>query len=548
MSIAERFCKTKSFFIRDEPVPLKDFYVPLGVESKNIKIKSVSLDQLIKTGKYITITGYGGSGKSVLLKYLLLNCIESGYKIPIYLELRDLINDPKNLIEFIKCNLSNYKLDIEEEYIEKSLNRGHFIIFLDGLDEVSSELRDLLTKEINDFTKTYTECSIIITTRPDDRISQLEVFKVFKVTELDLEKSITLVEKLPADNELKLKFIADLKNELFEKHKSFLSNPLLLSIMLLTYGYSADIPNKLSIFYNQAYEALFQRHDALKGAYKRSRETELDIQEFERILCSFCIQCYDKRKAKFSRMEALEFIDNAKKITAIDYRSISYLTDLLQAVCILVEDGMFLTFAHRSFQEYFAARFIIRCHAETKSKLLHKYLGYFQNDNLYDLVFEMDTAFIESEVWIPFLDNFFKEIGFEGKVTKTILLKFLQKRWSSFTIHHSNDGSMGIAAVYHKNATTSNMINYIKRIFNKSIRLNKKIIKNENTPKNIISLFQEGDIITDSLTENSDLINYLYNDKGFLGPQNLLMLYEINLQLKEKYKNINDNLESMLKI
>ena len=375
VAITDRFCKTKSFFIRDETVPLKDFYVPLGVKSKNKTMKSVSLDQLVKNGKYIAITGYGGSGKSILLKSLLLNCIESGYKIPIYLELRDLINEPRNLIEFIKITLKNFKLDIEEEYIEKSLNRGHYIIFLDGLDEVSSEVRDSLTKEINNFTKTYNECNIIITTRPDDRISQLEVFKVFTVLELNLEKSIALIEKLPADHELKHKFITDLKNGLFEKHKSFLSNPLLLSIMLLTYGYSADIPNKLSIFYNQAYEALFQRHDALKGAYKRSRETELDIQEFEKILCSFCIQSYDKRKAKFSRMEALELIDKAKKLTATDFRSYSFLTDLLQAVCILVEDGMFLTFAHRSFQEYFAARFIIRCPNETKGKLLFKYLN-----------------------------------------------------------------------------------------------------------------------------------------------------------------------------
>ncbi len=41
--------------------------------------------------------------------------------------------------------------------------------------------------------------------------------------------------------------------------------------MLLTYGQSLDIPNKLNIFYNQAYEVLFQRHDTLKGGFQRNK-------------------------------------------------------------------------------------------------------------------------------------------------------------------------------------------------------------------------------------------------------------------------------------
>ena len=191
----------------------------------------------------------------------------------------------------------------------------------------------------------------------------------------------------------------------------------------------------------------------------------------------------------------------------------------------------------------------MRCPTETKRKLLYKYLNYFLNDNLYNLAYEMDTAYIESEIWIPFLDEFFKEIGFESNVTKDVLIKAHQKRWVAFTLLFDEDSNReDIASIYNTFDHSSYMISYIQRIFNKSSDLHNRFLKPDQTPNSIIELIREGDISTQSLTENSPILNFLYEQKGWLGPQEILMLHEINLQLKEKYKNINENLESMLKI
>jgi predicted NACHT family NTPase len=150
--------------------------------------------------------------------------------------------------------------------------------------------------------------------------------------------------------------------------------------MLLTYGYSAEIPNKLSIFYNQAYEAMFQRHDALKGAFKREKETNLDIQDFGTVCSAFCIQSYDDRRVKFSDTEAISYLERAKQITNINYRSEDFLTDLKQSICMLVDEGLFLTFTHRSFQEFFAARFIVKSEPATKKRFLDRYKSYVRED------------------------------------------------------------------------------------------------------------------------------------------------------------------------
>ena len=153
-----------------------------------------------------------------------------------------------------------------------------------------------------------------MSSRPDTDLEAWQQFVTAELQPLTLDRACDLVKPLPYDDEIKEKFLEDLQTELFKKHKSFLSNPLLLSIMLLTYGQSAHIPDKLNVFYSQAYEALFERHDALKGGFQRQRRTVLDIQEFARVFSAFCLQTYDKTEFQFTRTSALQYVEASKSI------------------------------------------------------------------------------------------------------------------------------------------------------------------------------------------------------------------------------------------
>lgn len=547
--IAQNYCLSKSFFIREEPIPIKEFYIPLGLSNKNITYNTVVLNKLLISGRHIIVSGSGGAGKSMLMKFLLVNCLEDKYKVPVFVELRDNNDENKHLLQLISDSLMNFGLELEMDYFEKSLKLGHYIIFLDGLDEVKTEYRDVLTKEINSFTKKYNNCDIIVSTRPDDRVSELTIFKSFTMMPLDLDKSLKLIELLPADEEMKKKFLNDLKNGLFEKHKSFLSNPLLLSIMLLTYGYSADIPNRLSIFYNQAYEALYQRHDALKGAYKRDKETTLDILQFEKVLIAFCIQSYDDRKFKFSKIEALEYIEKAKTLSNIEVNSTAYLCDLLQSVCILVEDGMFLNFTHRSFQEYFAAKFIVKSPEKIKTRILKKYIDYSGRDNLFKLIHEMDQEYIESQVWIPMLENFFKEIKFNGVVTKEIHLAFLKKRYAKLLLYKNRKDANEILGTIKTNETNF-IIRNILNCSENALNLRKSMYTKSDY-SNLINLFndEKGNDIRieiDKLKIDDPIFVEINKTTGHFSKNQLLWLNRIYNELKQKYKKLDENLEALL--
>lgn len=283
-NVTERYGKSKSFFIRDEPQELSSFYVPVGIKSSKLHLKAANLRAILSHNSKSIISGTAGSGKSILLKYLLLDALKSKKQVPVFIELRDNNLDKLPLHELLITTFRCYGLDLEEEFLIKALKAGQFILLLDGLDEITMDRRRIIVDEVEEIVKGYPKNSIIITSRPDNLTAEFQTFSIYKTLPLTQTQSISLVEKLPADNQIRDKFIQDLEGNMFKQHESFLSNPLLLTIMLLTYGYSTDIPNKLSVFYNQAFEALFQRHDTMKGAYKRIRETKLDIQDFGKVL------------------------------------------------------------------------------------------------------------------------------------------------------------------------------------------------------------------------------------------------------------------------
>ena len=427
----EQYGRAKSFFIRSIPTNIYTFYVPMRVTSGKVTLPKVALDDIVRLTKRAVVTASAGAGKSILLRHLFLDALRSSERIPVFVELRSIERSDQKLYDAIKENLVALGFDLGDEYVAKGFELGHFVVFLDGFDEVKSEIRDSLSKQIVQLSRNAPDSVIIVSSRRDDVFTGWDGFREFGVSPLAVEEACELVEKLPFDAELKGKFVSDLRGFLFDRHESFLSNPLLLSIMLLTYGESADIPTKISLFYNQAYEALFQRHDALKGGYQRARRTSLDIQDFARIFGAFCLQTYDDRRFRFSRSEALEYVRKAKTYVGLDVEDADYLEDCLQAVCLLMEDGLSVVFSHRSFQEYFVAQYIHGADPRVQRELLYRFIRAIRMDNVYSLLYETNPGIVEREVLVPKLKEAFDDIGVRRFVGITHVTRFLKANFSN---------------------------------------------------------------------------------------------------------------------
>lgn len=408
----DRLSKIKTLLYRDKPVDLKLHYIDTSLKLGNKLYSDKSFHSLLKKPERLVVIGTAGSGKSIFLRKLYLDFIENPInKIPIYIEIKNLDTEDLNLKSHIHTIFSDINSEITSEQIEYGLSIGRFILFLDGYDEIDPAKHEILQKEIIGIANKYAEIPIIVTSRPDDCFDSWEVFKSYTVMPLNKKKAISLISKIEYETNVKEKFMAELNNGLYEKHEDFLSIPLLLTMMLLTYEQLAEIPKKIHLFYEQAFETLFQKHDAIKSLFKRKTFTGLAIDDFKKIFSTFCMLSYTENKYSFSNTEVLTYIQTAIEIDDFSVDKNAFLKDLLKSVCILQKDGINFTFTHRSFQEYFSALFISTSQSIDIQKVMDKIcVSNWLQDNVTLMLFDMNTELLEKQWIMPNIMNLLKKI------------------------------------------------------------------------------------------------------------------------------------------
>lgn len=540
--ILERHAKSKSFFVRSEALPLYDFFVPPNLSNQQRQLSAPTAANLAAIAPATIVTGSGGCGKTMLMRHFLVSSIRERSKIPVMVELRQLNNSGKSLQDTVLQTLKTNGLDVDQNYMKLAFKAGHFCLLLDGFDELLNQLREPLIQQIQQFHETYPKNWIFVSSRPDTKLEGLVGFSSFIVDPLDIDQAVELVQKLPFDDPVKELFIDSLHSGLYEKHKSFLSNPLLLSIMLMTFRDIAHIPSKLSIFYHQAYESLFQKHDALKGGFQRERRTRLDIQDFAKVFSAFCVQSYDQRQFSFTHSQALKYFDQAKNISGIEFDSEGVLQDSMQAVCLMIEEGLEIGFAHRSFQEFFVAQFIFSSPPGTKEKLIERFAQSGGVDAVLQLLFEMDPYAVEEHYLLPSIEKIKTLVKFKRTIGVTHFLRYLKIMFSSFRVH---DASF---TVIIKNIYLLHVVNFALRAYP---RTEDDSDDSKMTIKEICEVFREeyregGEVSIDSLRTTHRFFRSLMKMPDDLGLSALQRIIEIGALIEKRHKKSQSSLDAIL--
>lgn len=442
---------TKTLLHRVEPKKLKDFYQPLFIISCDRKnrfrsnqtpenrISTDSIKDLFSTKQCITLIGNAGSGKSTIIKYLFLNSIDTDFKIPIKVELRYLNDYNGNIIEFIKEKIFKLSgLATHDRIIERMMNSGDFVFFLDGYDEISSSKKEKITKDIDDLVKIYNKNNYLLTSRPYTEIELLPLFHNFEVCELSDDDINQFIKKQIPSSEKELcdKIIEAVNSQDNLSYKSFLSNPLLLSMFILTFQSYSSIPQKRSEFYSQVFDALFSVHDSMsKLAFVREKQSGLSKEQIIEVLKLFSFISYFDEKFIFSGLyinDKFNFIKEKKK--NLTFENTKLINDLQVAINILNKEGTDYTFPHRSLQEYFTAIYIFSLNEENKKIVYSKIINslteknrfsHSSKDNFYLLLSELDQINVIKYALIPYFENFIKTKNINKYKRKTIIDTFL---------------------------------------------------------------------------------------------------------------------------
>ncbi|WP_298639882.1 NACHT domain-containing NTPase [uncultured Tistrella sp.] len=387
---------------RDLPVNFEKIYVSTNFICNHKEYSGRKILELVCARKRIVVSGNGGAGKTFLMRKLWLDLFKNQEDIPIIIELRKINTlSSYNIMDFIRLN--SFGADgINEDAFEAFCREGIFIFIFDGFDEILLEKRADLERQIIDISEKYKKCGLVISGRPDDRFYSWNEFYHFRSVNLTYEQFLELIEKVPFDNDIRKNFQRIAKRDFFDKHGEFLSNPLLALMMLLTYRDNAEIPNKLSIFYENCFATLYAQHDSLKESF--NREKYMDQLKFKRLFSAFCLTTYVREKYSMMEHEFLFYLEKAKKISSIEINNANIIQDVFESANLMIKDGIYISFIHRSFQEFFAAYYV----TYVMTSRFEEVLEIFANrsyDNAFRLAYELHPSLVEDCFLIPKFDK-----------------------------------------------------------------------------------------------------------------------------------------------
>lgn len=413
--------KIKTIIYRRVPKDLYSFYVCIGVKFDGKTYSTEKITNLFELGNKVIITGTGGVGKSILFKHLFLNTIKETEFIPVSIELRSLnILEIKDisLYESIYNNLCDNGFELSEEYFEYSMKEGGYIIFFDGYDEVNRDKLDKITSEIKSLSEKYNNNLFYLSSRPSEEFIGWNDFCEVETLPLNKQQALSMIKKIDFDEKAKEIFYKELEEHLYDDYKSFASNPLLLNIMLLTFQKHASIPERLNDFYEEAFVTLFNVHDATKDSYVRDIRSGLGCEDFKQVFAYLCFKSYFNGEFEFSQSRLRYYLQQAKeKLNRIKFSVEDVEEDLTLSVCMLVKEGLMYRFAHRSFQEYFAAWYTCKITDDIQAKLLSSWIKESDSvlsDSYFQMLFDLQSEKVNKIVLCPILSEIRKIYNEKG--------------------------------------------------------------------------------------------------------------------------------------
>lgn len=430
-SFYDKYSNTKTFIYRDEKVKFYDIFFPVNIKSRTETLDtSTDLKLIFDKKQYITIIGGAGSGKSMLMKHIFLSTVNSSFRIPIVIELRNLNDYNGKIYDYLSNLLTKNDIAKSTKIIDRILKQGKFIFLFDGYDEIYSSSKDRITLDIEEFVDTYNKNIFVVTSRPGSNAESLQRFDNYFVQPLNrkqIESFTRLQFKNSEDFDSIDKILSVVKNPVNKDYNDYLSSPLLLSMFIFTFKSYPELPKYKSKFYSNVIDTLCTKHDSFtkKGFWLHERKSGLQNEDLENILKWFSYVTIFKGKYNFEegylKDTLKEILEKLKLTCKIDY----LIYDLTVSIAIIIQDGTEYTFPHKSLQEYFTAILIKGLDEDQKAKIYQlKFdeqmkLSNGGNFNFYKLCFEIDKTHFCKYFLKPKTTKFLHEVHSKYPITST---------------------------------------------------------------------------------------------------------------------------------
>jgi len=333
----------------------------------------------------LVILGKPGAGKTTFLKYLAIQCIEGQFKadcVPIFVTLRDFAEAPgkPGLLDYISQHFLGlrYEENLDKNFLHKVIESGRALVLLDGLDEVKKEDNEHVLKQIRNISELYfnRNNNFVMTCRIAALDYSFESFREVEVANFEHEQISTFARNWFQGKDVKSEsFIKRLDDN--NRVKELATNPLLLTLLCLTFEESGDFPVNRSELYKEGLDALLKKWDATRGIYREPVYKKLSVQRKKDLLSQIALTTFEESEYFFKKRDAAYYItdyirnlpdaNTAEEILQVDSEEV--LKSIEAHHGLLVERAKDIySFSHLTFHEYFTAReFVKRQHSSEEA-------------------------------------------------------------------------------------------------------------------------------------------------------------------------------------
>ncbi len=359
------------FFRPNKPLEMRKVFVPLKVGGTSDGDLILADKAIIKYNRLL-IRGIPGAGKSILLKYLTLSWADGklnqdlSSNVPVLLELHRL-NSPNLNQEYLQKQLVDVfdrnDFPNAQRFVGQGLKKGTLMLFLDGLDEVNSNIRPQAIKEIKDLLYKFDKCPVVITCRNavynDEFAEDIDqTLDIIDFTDQQIRRFLgAWKNQMPPE-----KSIEQLMQTLRERPQiiSLARNPLLLTIIAYLYTDTPFVlPHSRAEFYEKLIEILLDPLDTVKN-----QQNQYKARDKRRVLQFLALFIQDNATRNTTDPRSLDYSTVLAQIKQV-LPSLNLNAEQAQAILKEIEErsgllvpidhGERYQFAHLTLQEFFAA-------------------------------------------------------------------------------------------------------------------------------------------------------------------------------------------------
>ncbi len=379
---------TMQIFGMSDPVPLDDIFVEVEILDKPTAHQRYDIEELLRRSAdpeklhstqrvgglalvrdncHLFILGKPGAGKTTFLKRVAYNAAEKNVdRLPIFISLKEWSDSQLELLPFIAKQFDICDFPEAMPFVDKLLKAAPSIVLFDGLDEVNQTdgQRDKQLLAMRDFFKKYDQAQCLITCRIAANDFTFEGFKYIEVADFsDAQIKQFVANWFSQAKNLGEKFLQEFEEDENQNLRELASSPLLLTMLCLLYQETLEFPQRRAEIYEKAMDALLRRWDVSRRIKRDEIYRHLTLGHKENMFAQVAAITFDANEYFMTK----RVLENHLKDYLVKVPPHNPNIDgEISLKAIVAQHGIFTeraeniySFSHLTFQEYFAAKYIV---------------------------------------------------------------------------------------------------------------------------------------------------------------------------------------------